>query len=122
MSELQRFLMTSPVPPENLAPALWLIIALPLAGAIINGLFGRTLGRANVNLIACAAVGGSFLLSLLCFWAINDYNVTAPNAFSLDPMRSPIRYALAHDYGTWFQAGTFKVDFGLRVDHLSGTM
>jgi NADH-quinone oxidoreductase subunit L len=55
---------------------LWAIILLPLAGALVNGLFGRRLGRGNVALIALAMVGGSFLLSLVAFaWAAGGMNL-----------------------------------------------
>ena len=46
---------------------LWAIILLPLAGALVNGLFGRRLGRGNVALIGLAMVGGAFLLSCIAF-------------------------------------------------------
>jgi len=92
--------------------------ALPLAGAIACGLFGRALGRANTQFIACAAVGGSFLLSLLAFWATSDPRASLFSTFSAQPTA----YAIGHDYGTWFSSGGFRVNFGLRLDHLSGTM
>ncbi|HEY1087842.1 MAG TPA: NADH-quinone oxidoreductase subunit L, partial [Archangium sp.] len=95
---------------------LWLIIALPLMGAFVTGVFGKLIGRANTHLIAISAVLGSFLLSLLVFWTINDYRSLAGNPFGGVP------YAVGADYGTWFQAGTFRVNFGLFADHLSGTM
>ncbi len=115
---LQRFFMTAPVDPAGVAQNLWLIIALPLAGALVNGIFGRLLGRANTNLIACAAVAGSFVLSAITFWTLNDPHAVQSSAFRPDP----IPYALGHDYGTWFAVGTFRVSFGLAADHLSGTM
>ena len=65
-------LRQSPVDSQSMARMLWAIIALPLAGAFVCGVFGRMLGRANTNLIACASVAGSFVLSLLAFWAVND--------------------------------------------------
>ncbi|MEN9800432.1 MAG: NADH-quinone oxidoreductase subunit [Pseudomonadota bacterium] len=105
------------VNPAGVADSLWLIIALPLLGAAINGLLGRLLGRANVNLVATAAVAGSFLLSVVTFWVINNPSITAPNPFG-----DATPYALGHDYGTWFSAGGFRVNFGLTVDHLSGTL
>jgi len=111
-------LRQSPVDSESIAQMLWAIIALPLAGAFVSGVFGRMLGRANTNLIACAAVAGSFVLSLLAFWAVNDPRTALLSSFSQDP----VRYAVAHDFGTWFAAGTFRVHFGLMVDHLSGVM
>ncbi|MFZ5468688.1 MAG: NADH-quinone oxidoreductase subunit L [Myxococcota bacterium] len=102
----------------ELAPSLWVIILLPLLGALTCGLLGRTLGRANTALVANMAVAGSFVLSLLVFWSINDFHTSVQSPFSLEPTR----YALGWDYGTWFSAGAFRVNFGLWVDHLSGSM
>src|SRR5262249_32116425 len=93
---LQRFFMTAPVDPASMAQGLWLIIALPLAGAVVNGVFGKALGRANTNLIACAAVGGSFLLSVLAFWTLNDPHVALSSAYRRDPLPP----ALAHHFAT----------------------
>lgn len=116
MESLQSFFQTAPVDPTQAGSMLWLIIALPLVGAFISGVFGKVIGRANVHLITIGAVAGSFLLSLLVFWTINDYRSSAPSAFG------GIQYAVGADFGTWFQAGSFRVNFGLMADHLSGTM
>ncbi|WNG54889.1 NADH-quinone oxidoreductase subunit L [Archangium gephyra] len=116
--DLKQFLLQLRLDPA----ALWLIIALPLLGAFICGVFGRMLGRANVYLVACAAVAGSFLLSLSAFLSVSPLEaaqaVAMENAFS----SGTIRYAFGYDFGTWFSAGTFRVNFGLMVDHLSGTL
>jgi NADH-quinone oxidoreductase subunit L len=122
MDALRQFFMTAPVDPAIFAQSLWLIIALPLLGAFVCGVFGKMLGRANVHLIACATVAGSFVLSVLAFWSVS--HVSGGNPVSIDNAFSTgtIRYAIAHDYGTWFSAGTFRVNFSLMVDHLSGTL
>ncbi|MBS1151169.1 MAG: NADH-ubiquinone oxidoreductase chain [Myxococcaceae bacterium] len=112
------FFQRAPMTAEAAGSSLWMIIALPLLGAFISGVFGKALGRANVNLIACASVFGSFLLSLLVYWTAADWNTTAANPYSLEG----VRYAVNADFGTWFSAGDFKVTFGLMADHLSGTM
>ncbi|MCE9672392.1 NADH-quinone oxidoreductase subunit L [Myxococcus stipitatus] len=124
---LSQFLQVAPVAPEVLAPSLWLIIALPLLGAFICGVFGKMLGRANVHLVACSAVAGAFILSVLAFWATSSTDPESrrllsffPNPFGIE--RDYVRYALAYDYGTWFAVGDFRVNFGLMVDHLSGTL
>ncbi|WNZ63344.1 NADH-quinone oxidoreductase subunit L [Myxococcus sp. MxC21-1] len=124
---LVEFFRAAPVAPDILAPSLWLIIALPLLGAFICGVFGKMMGRANVQLVACAAVAGSFVLSLLAFWATSHHNPETgrlaaifPNPFGIE--RDFVRYALAYDYGTWFSVGDFRVNFGLMVDHLSGIL
>jgi NADH-quinone oxidoreductase subunit L len=114
-------LKTAPIHPDVLEQSLWMIIALPLLGAFICGVFGRMLGRANVHLVACSAVAGSFLLSVLAFWATSHVEggpTTVPNIFG----GPSARYALWTDLGTWFSAGDFRVNFGLLVDHLSGTL
>ena len=116
MEKLQLFFQTSPVDAVAAGQALWLIIALPLLGAFVSGVFGKIIGRQNTHLVAVGAVGGSFLLSLLVFWAINDYRSSAGSPFG------PISYAVGADFGTWFSAGGFKVTFGLMADHLSGSM
>ncbi len=116
MEKLQLFFQTAPVDPAQAGHALWLIIALPLLGAFVSGVFGKIIGRQNTHLVAVGAVAGSFLLSLLVFWTINDYRAAAPSGFG------PIPYAVGADFGTWFQAGSFRVNFGLMADHLSGTM
>ena len=42
----------------------WLVPLCPLAGAVLNGFFGRRYQRETVGQIAIAAVGLSFLFSL----------------------------------------------------------
>lgn len=89
---------------------LWAIILLPLAGALLNGLFGRRLGRGNVGLIALAMVGGSFLFSLVAFaWVAGGTNL--------------------HFVGDWWfrvvdpsGRAPIAVPWGLLVDRLSGTL
>ncbi len=97
--------------------SLWLIIALPLLGAFLCGLFGKMLGRQNVHLIALGSVGGSFLLSVMLFITLNEQHTAMQSAYG-----EAIRYAIGRDYGVWFAAGSFRVDLGLFADHLSGSM
>ncbi|MDY7226895.1 NADH-quinone oxidoreductase subunit L [Hyalangium rubrum] len=114
---------TAPIHPDVLEQSLWMIIALPVLGAFVCGVFGRMMGRANVHLVACSAVAGSFVLSVLAFWATSHMvasgtPITVPNTFG----GAATRYALSQDLGTWFAAGDFRVNFGFLVDHLSGTL
>jgi NADH-quinone oxidoreductase subunit L len=113
---IQTLLRTAPVDPEVAGRSLWLIIALPLLGALVSGVFGKVLGRANVHLVALGAVGGSFLVSVLVFWTINDVHATTFTPLGNTP------YSVGADFGTWFQAGGFRVNLGLTADHLSGAM
>ena len=41
---------------------LWLVPALPLAGATINAIFSRKLPHWLVSVIACGTVGASFVV------------------------------------------------------------
>ncbi|MCU0699321.1 MAG: NADH-quinone oxidoreductase subunit L [Myxococcaceae bacterium] len=116
MQKLVEFFQTAPVDPQVAGQMLWLIILLPIIGAFVCGVFGKIIGRANTHLVAVGAVFGSFLLSLIVFWTINDYRAMAMTPFG------SVNYAVGFDYGTWFSAGTFKVTFGLFADHLSGSM
>ncbi len=50
-----------------------IILALPMIGAFVNGVWGRRLGKPAVRLMALAAVGGSFLASTFAFAALHSY-------------------------------------------------
>jgi NADH-quinone oxidoreductase subunit L len=84
---------------------LWIIPALPLAGFLLNGLFGRRFPKAVINIIAL----GSVLLSLA--WVLKVYS----SAGTLD---APIR----EHYFTWIQSGAFNVGWDFAVDRLSAIM
>lgn len=84
---------------------LWLIPTFPLAGFLINGLFGRRFPKSLVNVVAI----GSVLLSLL--WVIKT--VTGLGAMEA---------AHVERYFTWIQSGAFSVGFNLAVDRLTAVM
>ncbi|HVZ34376.1 MAG TPA: proton-conducting transporter membrane subunit, partial [Polyangiaceae bacterium] len=46
---------------------LALIIGMPLLGAIVNGVFGRRLGKDAVRVMALSAIGSSFLAAVVAF-------------------------------------------------------
>jgi len=50
---------------------LGLILLSPLLGAIINGLFGKRIGREGVYITAVSTVAMSFLLSLLAYFTLS---------------------------------------------------
>jgi NADH-quinone oxidoreductase subunit L len=56
-------------PPGDFA-ILGLVLFLPLLGAFVNGVFGKRLGRDGVRTMALAAIGGSFILSVVTFMAL----------------------------------------------------
>ncbi|MGZ6132941.1 MAG: NADH-quinone oxidoreductase subunit L [Myxococcaceae bacterium] len=112
------FTAAYPWPAEAIAGLLWVIVALPLAGALICGLLGKFMGRANTNFVACATVGGSFLLSALAVFAVGS-----PTTQFISPATNqPVRWALWLDLGRWFAAGDFSAHYGFLVDRLSGAL
>jgi NADH-quinone oxidoreductase subunit L len=49
-----------------------IILGMPLLGAFVNGVWGKRLGLRAVRLMALAAVGASFVASVLAFGALAD--------------------------------------------------
>jgi NADH-quinone oxidoreductase subunit L len=84
---------------------LWLIPLFPLIGFLINGLFGRRLSKAVINVIAIGSVAVSFAYVL---WVIS----------ALYPLSS----AHAETYFTWIQSGALRVGFDFSVDRLTALM
>ena len=86
-------------------PYLWLIPILPLAGAAINGFFGRQSSKKAITAIALIFCGAAFCLALLI-------------ASSFSSASAPYYFNLAH----WLRAGSFQVDFSFYLDQLSLVM
>ncbi len=87
---------------------LWIIPLLPLLGATVNGLFGRTWSNKIVNSVAIGATGLSFLAALE---AVREF-------FLLSPEQIP----WIKQYFTWIEAGNFRAGFDLQVDQLTVVM
>ena len=85
---------------------IWLAIAFPLAGVLINGLLGRRLGRTLNGLIGAGTVGAAFVVGVLVF---------------LQTPGLP-EHAQIVKLWTWSTIGDFEVDFSLLVDPLSMLM
>src|SRR5713226_9040153 len=87
---------------------LWLIPLLPLAGAAINGLFGRYFSKRLVATVGLIFVAAAFVLSAWASWQLTHLPMKIPHTESL---------------GTWIAAGTdFHVDFSFYLDQLSMVM
>jgi NADH-quinone oxidoreductase subunit L len=84
---------------------LWLIPALPFAGFLVNGLFGRKLPKSAVN----AAAIGSVLLSFL--WVVKTI-------LALGPMET----AHVERYFTWMESGPLNIGFDFAIDRLTAVM
>jgi NADH-quinone oxidoreductase subunit L len=86
-------------------PYLWLIPILPLAGAAINGFFGRHSSKKAISAIALTFCGAAFV-------------VAAWIAIGFHPDSSPYYFDLAH----WLRSGDFHADFSFYLDQLSLVM
>jgi NADH-quinone oxidoreductase subunit L len=86
---------------------LSLIIFAPLAGAVINWLVGRRVRNERfIGGVACAAVGVSTIVAFfLAFKGDGALRTTQP---------------IMDHLWTWVQVGSFRADFGLAMDRLSG--
>jgi NADH-quinone oxidoreductase subunit L len=86
-------------------PYLWLIPMLPLAGAAVNGLFGRRSSKKAVIAIALFSAGAAFLMALRI--ASQFSSASAPYVQNVAP---------------WIRSGSFQVDFSFYLDQLSLVM
>jgi NADH-quinone oxidoreductase subunit L len=84
-------------------PTVWLIPAFPLAGALINMMVGRAIGR-RAHWIAVPALIGSFVASCAVF-----SRVASGQSFSTTLF-------------TWIVAGDFEASVTALVDPLTGVM
>ncbi len=84
---------------------LWLIPVFPLAGFLLNGLFGRRLSKAAINTIGVGSVLLAFAWVLKTLFGLGDLNHT-----------------YVERYFSWIQSGTFHVGFDFSVDRLTAVM
>src|ERR1019366_7028803 len=84
---------------------LWLIPIFPLAGFLINGLFGRRFSKSLVNTVAIGSVLLSFLWVLKTISAMGDLNT--PHV---------------EHYFTWIQSGAIDIGCDFLVDRLTIVM
>ena len=82
------------------------VLLLPLAGFLVNGLFGKRIGSEKaIGAIGSATVGIAFLLSVFMFFEM----LGLPE----DSRRTIVELA------PWITAGTFSVGFSYQIDQLS---
>src|ERR1700733_15053995 len=84
---------------------LWLIPILPLAGAAINGFFGRRSSKLAITAVALVFSFAAFFMALLTAWGFSS-------------AQAPYFCNLAH----WIRSGNFQVDFSFYLDQLSLVM
>ena len=88
-----------------MADYIWVIVLLPLLGAIVNGFFGSMLSRKSIYFWALATTGLSFVLAIVAFIQLASM---------------PEGGRIVNSVYTWIQAGDFNVEAGFLLDPLSG--
>jgi len=88
-------------------PALVLILIFPALGVVFNLFFGARWGRATVNIVGPGVMFAAFVVATWAFVKL---------------LAMPAGGALAMHLWGWIEGGPFHVEFGLRVDALSGVM
>ena len=86
----------------------WILILFPLAGALLNGIFGNRFSTKASAWISCLASGLSFLVALNTFWEFLHLPVSE-------------RIIKQHLF-TWIQSGKFVAEFAFLLDPLSMVM
>jgi NADH-quinone oxidoreductase subunit L len=86
-------------------PYLWLLPMLPLAGAAINGFFGRRSSKKAITAVALTFCGLAFFLAVVI-------------AARFSSASAPYYFHLTH----WIRSGAFSVDFDFYLDQLSLVM
>jgi NADH-quinone oxidoreductase subunit L len=84
---------------------LWLIPILPLAGFVINGVFGRRFSKGLVSTVAIGSVVLAFAWALRVILALGDLNG-----------------AYTEHYFTWIQSGFLNIGCDMAVDRLTVVM
>ena len=88
-----------------LALSLWIVLA-PLAGAVVAGLAGRTVGRAGAHSVTIAGVAISTVLSFFVFKAVVLDGEVGFNGPAY----------------VWGEVGGLSLEIGFLIDELSATM
>ena len=87
---------------------IWLIPVLPLAGALINLIFGRKLGDPRAGWVATIATASSFLVTVLAY-------------FEMLGLPAEERSHVATMF-SWIRVGSLQVDLAVLADPLSIVM
>src|SRR5580658_6808020 len=92
----------------KIADILWIIPLLPLAGAAVNGFFGKSWPNSRVNAVGIGSVSLTFLAVLEL---VREF-------FNLPLAQTPI----VKSFAPWLVAGSFRVDFNFWIDQLTIVM
>ena len=95
----------------NILDYVWLIPLLPLAGVLVLALVGRWLPKWLVASLASLAVGASFVVAVLVFFAMLGLPAESPTGGNGRERTIPIF--------SWIVAGDFEVEVAILLDQLS---
>jgi len=87
---------------------LLLIPLLPFLGFLLNASVGRRISKAAAGAVACAAMAGSFAVSLAAVWSLMALG--------------PEARVITQPFFSWITSGDFNVAFTLRLDPLAAVM
>lgn len=108
--------------PLNDFALIWGILLFPLIGALVNGVFGKRLGRSAVTLMALTAIFVPFLASVFSYWVLLNAGSTPHGEHAHQAARLYVsgwdwmRLSLSQD------AGSIPLEVAFSIDMLSGTM
>ncbi len=85
---------------------LLLMLLPPLAGAVLNGVFGRRFSHAAASWIACGASGLAAVFAIASAWTFSH----------------PETGVFEHAYFAWIYSGNLQADFALYYDRLTLVM
>ena len=91
---------------DNMENIYLMIVLAPLAGSIIAGLFGRTIGRSGAHWVTIIGVGISTILSMIAYKHL---------MFDGGEIYNGAVY-------TWLVSGNLRLEVGFLIDQLSVTM
>ena len=107
--------LTKVFPPGDFT-LLAVIVCLPLIGAIVNGVFGKRLGKDAVRLMALVAVGGSFVASIVAFLLLKKAQTGTDAVTFTWTAWEWLRVSGRHDIGS------IPIQVGFSLDALNATM
>jgi len=115
--------------PDNDFSLIAVVMALPLLGAFVNGVFGRRLGKEAVRLMTLSAMGASFAAAILTFIAL-DGKIGKSATKAMVDGHEVVRHGHEKLYWTaweWMRASgpreiSVPIDLKFSVDALSGVM
>jgi NADH-quinone oxidoreductase subunit L len=122
-------LMKELFPADNYS-LIAVILGMPLVGALVNGVWGRRLGKEAVRLMALAAVGISFAASIVAFLSLASV-IDASGAKEIVDKVEVVRHDNAKLYWTaweWMhtsggrEAINVPIELKFSIDALSGVM